>query len=389
MDFLSAAQAAERWNVSPRQVQRLLAAGRISGATKYGKAWMIPADARKPADPRRAGRTALSAELAWIVAESTKPMPPDDPDAVLSAVTPQRVRLQYEGELAYLRGDFESTLRCFAATDGDDAARLRACPVAIAAAISLGDYRAYSEMETYLKAWVQAAPGGNITSIAEQALDTAAVSAIAPDMVHDWLKRGDLDGLQLPMKVNALYLRAKYLLCDRRFDAALAVAQTALAFSLPSPGITVTDLYLRSTCAVACFHMGRADEAKRWLLNAMRIAVPHGMLTPFAEIVTALGGLVEECLNEEFPEVRNAVIAQWQKTWKNWIAFHNQFTKDNITTILTLREYHIACLAVRHVSYAQIAAQYHISVGRLKNIMLGIYRKLLISGREELSKYIL
>jgi DNA-binding CsgD family transcriptional regulator len=56
--------------------------------------------------------------------------------------------------------------------------------------------------------------------------------------------------------------------------------------------------------------------------------------------------------------------------------------------MLTLRECHIALLVAHRVPYTQIAKQQHISVGRLKNIMLGVYDKLCISGRSELSKFI-
>ena len=57
--------------------------------------------------------------------------------------------------------------------------------------------------------------------------------------------------------------------------------------------------------------------------------------------------------------------------------------------ILPLRELHLATLVARRVPYTQIAKQYGISVGRLKNIMLEIYEKLFISGRDELAKYVL
>lgn len=76
------------------------------------------------------------------------------------------------------------------------------------------------------------------------------------------------------------------------------------------------------------------------------------------------------------------------QTFRNWTAFHNQFTNDNLTFILTLREYHIAQMAARHIPYEKIAKQQCISVGRVKNIMMEIYGKLFISGRGELSKYV-
>jgi DNA-binding CsgD family transcriptional regulator len=73
----------------------------------------------------------------------------------------------------------------------------------------------------------------------------------------------------------------------------------------------------------------------------------------------------------------------------NWITFHNQFTKDNITLILSLREYHIAQSIARHIPYKKVAEQHCVSLGRLGNIMQDIYQKLSVSGREELAKYVL
>ncbi|MCE5328991.1 excisionase family DNA-binding protein, partial [bacterium] len=41
MDYISVSEASERWGVSLRQVQRLLADGRIPNTKKYGRSWMI------------------------------------------------------------------------------------------------------------------------------------------------------------------------------------------------------------------------------------------------------------------------------------------------------------------------------------------------------------
>jgi len=54
--------------------------------------------------------------------------------------------------------------------------------------------------------------------------------------------------------------------------------------------------------------------------------------------------------------------------------------------ILSRREFYLAQLVARRVPYAEIAKKYGISVGRLKNIMLEIYEKLYISGRDDLTK---
>jgi hypothetical protein len=56
MDYLTARQTAEKWNVSLRWVQALLKTGRIPGAVQPARDWLIPKDAEKPADGRRNNR---------------------------------------------------------------------------------------------------------------------------------------------------------------------------------------------------------------------------------------------------------------------------------------------------------------------------------------------
>lgn len=53
MEYISAKEAAERWGISKRRVQKLCEEGRINGVTKVGFVWAIPATAEKPEDNRR------------------------------------------------------------------------------------------------------------------------------------------------------------------------------------------------------------------------------------------------------------------------------------------------------------------------------------------------
>ena len=50
--YMTIKQAAEKWDVTPRRIQKLCADGRIEGAMKFGRDWAIPADAAKPEDKR-------------------------------------------------------------------------------------------------------------------------------------------------------------------------------------------------------------------------------------------------------------------------------------------------------------------------------------------------
>ncbi len=121
MEYISAIEVSEKWGVSLRQVQRLLADNRVPCAKKYGSSWMIPVDAEKPADQRRGKKPpgqSLTSELARVIEATTMPMPAHDPDAILKTVEEEKLRLQYEAELAYLRGDFARAMRCWMPTKG-------------------------------------------------------------------------------------------------------------------------------------------------------------------------------------------------------------------------------------------------------------------------------
>jgi len=391
MEYISAIEASEKWGVSLRQVQRILADNRIPHAKRYGRTWMIPEDAKKPIDPRREKKlspNSFSSDMSYTIASTTIPLPDNNPGSSVDTEDVERLQFQNECELAYLRGEFKQAMSCFLNTEGDDAARLHACPIAIAAAISMGNYDAYIEMDTYLKRCLKADKGSEVSAMAELALATAAVSVLAPEMAPDWLKEGDFSAYAEQLRPFALYLRAKYFQCVGRYEAMLAVAQTTLSLYPVQQEITLTEIYLRLACATACYTLERWDEARRWLMETMTVALPHGFITPFAEVVTALGGLVEQCLNQSFPEYFDAIIGQCNLTWKNWITFHNLFAKDNITLLLSVREYHLALLVAHRVPYSKIAKQNAISVGRLKNIIQEIYGKLFISSRDELSQYL-
>ncbi|RRK31472.1 DNA-binding protein [Schaedlerella arabinosiphila] len=48
LEFISAPEAAKKWDISERRVQN-----RIPGGAKFSRFWLIPKDAEKPADKRK------------------------------------------------------------------------------------------------------------------------------------------------------------------------------------------------------------------------------------------------------------------------------------------------------------------------------------------------
>jgi len=74
MNYLSVAQIAEKWDMTPRRVQVLCNEGRIVGAQRVGNVWTIPENAEKPADARKKVtsknnrvNTNISIERVWAM----------------------------------------------------------------------------------------------------------------------------------------------------------------------------------------------------------------------------------------------------------------------------------------------------------------------------------
>ena len=52
-EYISAPEAAKKWGISERRVQKLCEENRIPGVAKFSRLWLIPKDAEKPTDKRK------------------------------------------------------------------------------------------------------------------------------------------------------------------------------------------------------------------------------------------------------------------------------------------------------------------------------------------------
>lgn len=94
LSYISAKEAAEKWNISPRRVSVLASENRIKGAMMVGKMWIIPADAEKPIDKRtvryeKLKMVTLKPFVKWVggksqLVEQIEKMLPTDGERVLT-----------------------------------------------------------------------------------------------------------------------------------------------------------------------------------------------------------------------------------------------------------------------------------------------------------------
>ena len=52
LEYIPAPEAATKWGISERHVQKLCEENRIPGVAKFSRLWLIPKDAEKSADGR-------------------------------------------------------------------------------------------------------------------------------------------------------------------------------------------------------------------------------------------------------------------------------------------------------------------------------------------------
>ena len=67
LDYISVKEAAERWGISERRIQKLCEGNRIEGIARFGHVWMIPREAEKPADQRRIRRKDKGGDDSCII----------------------------------------------------------------------------------------------------------------------------------------------------------------------------------------------------------------------------------------------------------------------------------------------------------------------------------
>jgi hypothetical protein len=114
MEYLKICEVAKLWGLSERGVQSLCAQGKIDGATRFGRSWMIPKNANKPVDGRtRAGKAHEDADMPLprqtpFLYMSDLYNTPGTADRVVESLAYNReAQILFEAEVAYSRGDID------------------------------------------------------------------------------------------------------------------------------------------------------------------------------------------------------------------------------------------------------------------------------------------
>ena len=119
MDMITVQQAAEKWGVSVRYVQVLCKKGKLSGATKFGLNWMIPADAKKPKDGRmksenkkngRKPRIVMTMQTPQIIMSDFYCKPGSAANCIEKLSDNTEMAVLFKGWLSFCQGNLKQAL---------------------------------------------------------------------------------------------------------------------------------------------------------------------------------------------------------------------------------------------------------------------------------------
>ncbi len=398
-EYETAQEAAQRLGVTVRAVQKWAAEGKMPGAVKHGRAWMIPRESvpvveKKPEANQPNGipdvyqitpfRLAMpllnSAYPVGRVVEHIQAMPdPDDRQIAMA-------------EYYLFSGQSESAARVAEPyMDSHDPA-LRFSANLIAAFANLA--RGHIHLAQFAIGNLRRQVSLGLQSDAPPQFHAIGIWAATASTVLLHLPEQDLPPLEeylsyLPggLKLYACYLLAHKAYLNKDYGKCLTIADIGLA--LCPRQFPIAAVYVHIAAAMALVNMKHMDEARSHMDKAWQLAQPDGLLQPFGEHHGLLQGMVEVYFKKAAPDVLPAIIDITYAFSAGWRRIHNPETQHDVADNLTTTEFTIAMLYNRGWRIKEIADHMEISVRTVNRHIATIYEKLGISNRDMLGCFML
>lgn len=401
MEYITVQEIAEKWDVSVRQVQRLLAADRIPGAKKYGRAWMIPVEAVKPEDFRKEKRMAEkddSSRNAEIVKASipmplmNSPFEPGQCKAWIESFEDEDVKEIARAEYYYFRGRPERVVKLVEPylTSKDLSQQLSAFLLFSYANLSLGHtHQAHYGLEQLAKIIQESVKKNPVPQIQAFSVFFATTARVLLHLPLDGLPSlmEYLRYLPSGLQLYACYVMAHHAYIEGDYSKSLGIAETG--FAMQEKICPISAIYLHIMMAISLMGMKRTEEAKKQFMIAWEMAQPDDLIEGFGEHHGLLHGLIETCIKPKYPKDYERIIAITYSFSAGWRKIHNPATSGNVADNLTTTEFTIAMLANRRWTNAEIASYMHLSEHTIKRYISDIYQKLGITSRRELHQFML
>ncbi len=415
MEYLKISQIAETWGISPRRIQILCSKGKIEGAVRFGRDWMIPKGATRPIDGRtKVGRLEeaerlnapmpLPRKTPFLYMSDIYSIPGTAQECTESLFENHEAQVLFQAEIAYSRGEidrvYESANYLLNKHSGFYAV-LSAGMLLALCAIWRGDLMMWRKAKRHI---VEAPiKNDNDRDIALFAI--TAVDSILYDVTSfpDWFKIGNFEPLHKDSLPAAKVYYAKYL-----YAAGFAVATKQMEMQgvkglsllkmIPytlEPMISqamadksiIAEMYIRMTCAAVYHAAGNDVQATRHIDRAIKLALPDKLYGFLAEYCRTLDLLLEQRLCVVDIDAWKEVERLYKIYNVGWSKLSGSVRGKNLILTLSKREREVAKLAAFGMQNGEIAEKLHISLSAVKQAIRVVSEKT-GAGRDEFAAFL-
>lgn len=396
MEYESPIQVAERFGVTVRAVQKWAATGKLKGAKKVGRDWLIPKGLPDP-------RVALSDDVLPVAKSNEtfrQTMPLMNGAFSLGQAMEYIESIKDEddknvalGEYYYYTGQPELSAKYLEPYLSSDEPALRHAAeiVLIFVNIALGRTNlarfALLELEKYNKeglrseAPIEVHAMGVVTAHALAVLFHRDTDPEVPK-IEDYLRY-----LSGGMKLWACYILAYRAYLDKEYDKALTT--TNLALSLVSAEYPLPAIYCKTIAIMSLLGLKRIDEAKVRFDELWKYARADGFVEIISEHYGELQGVVDVSLKRKDSDTYEMLMQSVRTFGVNWIKLYNQMSDKSIADNLSSTEFTVAMLYNRGWSAQEIATHLSLSEHTVRSYIKAIYVKLGISDKKALANFML
>lgn len=397
--YETAAEAADRMGVTPRAVQKWASSGKIPGAVKHGRSWLIPRNAGLAEHEKKEQSGSRNRLQAQQKRELHGSMP------LLNSAYPIGKVMEYINgmedpadrdiallEYYFFSGQSEKAARevtkyqnsknpsqCFSANLIATFSNLAGGHI-YAARFAMRNLQEQVRSALRSEDSVEEQAIGVFTATAALVLLHLPVPGLPP--LEEYMKY-----LPEGLRLYSCYVLAHKAYLEKDYNRSLACVDVGLAMC--KEVYPIVFVYLHVMAAIALINMKRPQEAEERLVKAWEIAEPDQLIHPFGEHHGLLQGLIEIFFKERYPELHKKIDQITYSFSAGWRAIHNPDTRHEVADNLSTLEFTIAMLYSRNWTAIEIGDHLGMSERTVYNRMEMIYSKLGISDKKELDQYML
>lgn len=394
MEFITVKEAAEKWQVSVRRVQILCSDGRIKGAYRFGKSWMIPTTAVLPNARRQNEEPHLPMPRKSPFLDMTdlySKAGGADECAEMLVNQPEAYAL-FRAQIAYRRGEIEKVYeqaRYFLNAHSGFYAILGGGMLLAQCAIWRGDLFLWKEAKQHIcEAPCRDEHDRELVSLSLAIIDS---SIYDNKDFPEWFRSGNFEALPGDAHPAAKVFYIKYL-----YMAAYAVAtkqmrlegMEGLSFMRVLPNVieplisqavidetVLPEMYLRMSCAVAYFNAGEKDKAIAHMDKAVKLALADGMYGFLAEYIRHFEELLVQRISLQDPSAVTAVTSMYSLYSVGWARLSGLVReKINVVDLDAMERQIVKLCAFGHTN-REIASLLYISESTVSHAITKILNK--------------